>query len=74
MDDIKKRKMSFENNEDIMINFKDIDRRGVVASSQSRRPSKTSKYNFETSIDPEFLNLFAANWFFLIISYFMLDL
>ena len=37
--------MSFENNEDIMINFKDIDRRGVVASSQSRRPSKTSKYN-----------------------------
>jgi hypothetical protein len=60
---VKKRKMSFENDEGIMGNFnrKEMDRRAMISSSQSRRPSKTSKYNFETSIDPEFLNLFAAN-------------
>jgi hypothetical protein len=46
MDEVKKRKMSFENNEDLVINLKDIDRRAMISSSQSRRPSKTSKYNF----------------------------
>ena len=53
--------MSFENSDEIVMNFKEMDRRAMISSSQSRRPSKTSKYNFETSIDPEFLNLFAAN-------------
>ena len=55
--------MSFENDEGLIsgLNYKEMDRRAMISSSQSRRPSKTSKYNFETSIDPEFLNLFAAN-------------
>lgn len=34
------------------MNFKDIDRRAIVATSQSRRPSISSKFTFETSIDP----------------------
>ncbi len=34
------------------LNYKEIERRAIISSSQSRRPSKTSKYNFETSIDP----------------------